>query len=136
MATNFANDCYTKAECLGAGSKISKLYDKATCSYVNSTDTVLTHFVAFVCVGDKLYELDGREEGPIYHGPKTQASLLKDSTAVIKTFMARDPTERRVTITAMAVLLLNEGCKISTKYSKLELVRDEKPQQEQSPCRR
>jgi ubiquitin carboxyl-terminal hydrolase L3 len=59
-------------------------------------------YSALVCINDKLYELDGRKKGPIYHGPTTQGALLKDACKVIQKFMARDPEEVRFTITALA----------------------------------
>ena len=111
---DFQGDCpipldpVTKAETLEADSKIATLHDQATSSESNQTnrgnldDQLITHFVAMVCVNDKLYELDGRKAGPVYHGPTTQATLLKDSCTVIKKFMARDPDEMRFTIAALA----------------------------------
>ncbi len=35
------------------------------------------HFNCFVCVDGGLYELDGRKNRPIYHGPTTPNTLLK-----------------------------------------------------------
>mmetsp|Transcript_22237 Transcript_22237/g.33913 ORF Transcript_22237/g.33913 Transcript_22237/m.33913 type:complete len:271 (+) Transcript_22237:96-908(+) len=112
--SSFSDDCpiplspLAKADRLEGDSKIAKLHDAATSSESNATgrgnidDKVITHFIALVCVGDKLYELDGRKEGPILHGPTTQESLLKDSCKVIQKFMARDPEEARFAITALA----------------------------------
>eukprot|EP00536_Pseudo-nitzschia_multiseries_P009404 jgi/Psemu1/306489/fgenesh1_kg.261_\ len=111
---SFANDCpipldpVAKAKRLEVDSKIEKMHDEATSSEANATDrgsvndNVMTHFIALVCVDNKLYELDGRKKGPIDHGPTSQATLLKDATAVVKKFMAKDPTEMRFTITALA----------------------------------
>ena len=51
-------------------------------------DTPLTessfesHFIAFVIVDGKLWELDGRKPQPICHGPSED--VLKDSVSVIK----------------------------------------------------
>lgn len=110
----FSNDCpipldpLAKAELLEEDSKIEQLHDAATSSSDNATDRgslndkVLTHFIALVCVDNTLYELDGRKDGPIAHGPTTQATLLKDAIRVVQEFMARDPTEMRFTMTAMA----------------------------------
>ena len=84
------------------------MHDEATSSEANATDRgsseeeVLTHFIALVCVDNRLYELDGRKAGPIDHGPTTQATLLKDACNVVKKFMAKDPTEMRFTMTALA----------------------------------
>ena len=110
----FSDNCPTpldpiqKAEILEADSNIEKMHDEATSDESNATDRgstkdeVLTHFVSLVCVGDRLYELDGRKKGPVDHGPTTQATLLKDAIAVVQQFMARDPTEMRFTMTALA----------------------------------
>mmetsp|Transcript_110760 Transcript_110760/g.226659 ORF Transcript_110760/g.226659 Transcript_110760/m.226659 type:complete len:205 (-) Transcript_110760:273-887(-) len=107
----FSNDCpipldpVAKAERLEEDSKIEKMHDEATSSEANATDRsmdVECHFITLVCVDGKLYELDGRKEGPIDHGPTSQATLLKDASAVVKKFMAKDPDEMRFTITALA----------------------------------
>eukprot|EP00531_Pseudo-nitzschia_arenysensis_P007859 CAMPEP_0116143144 /NCGR_PEP_ID=MMETSP0329-20121206/15291_1 /TAXON_ID=697910 /ORGANISM="Pseudo-nitzschia arenysensis, Strain B593" /LENGTH=243 /DNA_ID=CAMNT_0003638439 /DNA_START=69 /DNA_END=800 /DNA_ORIENTATION=- len=111
----FANDCpipldpIQKAAILEKDSKIEKMHDAATSDETNATDRgrttdedILTHFVALVCVQNRLYELDGRKQGPVDHGPTSQATLLKDAIRVIQKFMARDPTEMRFTMTALA----------------------------------
>jgi ubiquitin carboxyl-terminal hydrolase L3 len=111
---NYAKDCpiplspAAKAERLEQDPNIEKMHDEATSSEANATDRgsseeeVLTHFIALVCVDNKLYELDGRKAGPIDHGPTTQATLLQDACNVVKKFMAKDPTEMRFTMTALA----------------------------------
>jgi ubiquitin carboxyl-terminal hydrolase L3 len=111
---SFAEDCpipldpIAKAERLEVDSNIAKMHDDATASEANATDrgniddSIITHFIALVCVQDRLYELDGSKEGPIDHGPTTPMTMLKDSAAVVKKFMAKDPNEMRFTITALA----------------------------------
>jgi ubiquitin carboxyl-terminal hydrolase L3 len=101
-----------KAEILEADDTIATMHDAATSSAENATsrgdlnDDIITHFIALVCSnnsGDNiLYELDGRKAGPIAHGPTTPATLLQDSTVVIKKFMERDPGEIRFTFLALA----------------------------------
>jgi ubiquitin carboxyl-terminal hydrolase L3 len=45
------------------------------------------HFVTFADVNGGLWELDGRKPGPVYHGPTSDAGLLKDSVPVIRKYM-------------------------------------------------
>ena len=59
------------------------------------------HFVALVHVDGGLYELDGRKEFPIHHGPTGPDSLLKDSTEVVKKFM-RENNSHQFTLIAVA----------------------------------
>eukprot|EP00475_Leptophrys_vorax_P042751 TRINITY_DN80592_c0_g1_i1.p1 TRINITY_DN80592_c0_g1~~TRINITY_DN80592_c0_g1_i1.p1 ORF type:complete len:250 (-),score=24.31 TRINITY_DN80592_c0_g1_i1:372-1121(-) len=42
------------------------------------------HFVAFVAVGGRLYELDGRRPKPVDHGPSSSDTFLKDASKVIQ----------------------------------------------------
>lgn len=94
-----------RAQQLEQDNQIAKHHDQATSSEQNATtrgcldDNLITHFVALVEVNGKLYELDGRKEGPICHGPCQ--NLLKDGCAVVKKFMERDPDEVRFTIMAL-----------------------------------
>jgi ubiquitin carboxyl-terminal hydrolase L3 len=60
------------------------------------------HFVAFIHHGGKLYELDGRRDAPVCHGPTTEDTLLEDSAEVVKKFMARDPDNLNFTVVALA----------------------------------
>uniref|UniRef100_A0A182N3S2 Ubiquitin carboxyl-terminal hydrolase n=1 Tax=Anopheles dirus TaxID=7168 RepID=A0A182N3S2_9DIPT len=64
----------------------------------NINDAVYHHFVAFVHVDGTLYELDGRKNFPIAHGPTTPDTLLKDSIKVCRKFIELDPTEVRFTL--------------------------------------
>lgn len=65
-------------------------------------DKVDMHFVCFVEHEGTLYELDGRRDTPIPHGPTTIHSLLADAAGVIQgKFMAADPSEHRFTIVAL-----------------------------------
>ncbi len=65
-------------------------------------DKVDLHFVAFVEKDGFLFQLDGRRDAPVNHGPTTHADLLKDACTVVKEqFMAKDPSELRFTIIAL-----------------------------------
>lgn len=59
------------------------------------------HFVCFSCVAGSLYELDGRKDAPINHGPSSPSSLLEDACRVVKQFMERDPEEMRFSLVAL-----------------------------------
>jgi len=72
----------------------------------NREEELITHFVAFVEKDGSLYELDGRRQGPINHGPTTPNSLLKDAAAVCQSRIARDPNEYRFTVVALTTALL------------------------------
>ena len=64
--------------------------------------SVDTHFVCFSLVDGHLYELDGRQDGPVNHGECTPESLLGNACNVVKGYMERDPGEVRFTIVALA----------------------------------
>jgi ubiquitin carboxyl-terminal hydrolase L3 len=111
---SFQQDCpnpldpVTKAEKLEGDKKIADLHDQATSSEDNQTergsleDKLITHFVALVNVNNKLYELDGRKQGPVSHGDTSEMTMLQDACKVVKSFMDRDPDEMRFTILALA----------------------------------
>ena len=115
---HFAHECPTsmdpvsKAERLEANDTIASLHDAATSnpqfnqtSRGNRDDDIDTHFMALVCVQNALYELDGRQAGPIRHASNTNISpdtLLKEACRVVQTRMQQDPTEMRFTILALA----------------------------------
>jgi ubiquitin carboxyl-terminal hydrolase L3 len=60
------------------------------------------HFVALVHQDNCIYELDGRKDFPINHGPTTPATFLHDASKVCQEFMNRDPDEIHFTIIALA----------------------------------
>ncbi|CAH2223848.1 ubiquitin carboxyl-terminal hydrolase isozyme L3 [Pelobates cultripes] len=65
-------------------------------------DKVDLHFVAFVHVEGRLYELDGCKPFPINHGQTSDDTLLEDAIEVCKKFMQRDPDELRFTVVAFS----------------------------------
>jgi len=71
------------------------------------------HFIAFVRVGEVLYELDGRnfdheagdEARPFCHGGTSEATFLADAAKIIKEdVMSRDPESINFNITALCKL--------------------------------
>ncbi|XP_078513559.1 ubiquitin carboxyl-terminal hydrolase isozyme L3 [Lissotriton helveticus] len=64
-------------------------------------DKVDLHFITFVEEQGYLYELDGRKQFPINHGPTSSETLLEDAVVICKKFMNRDPDELRFTVVAL-----------------------------------
>ncbi|KAL3879782.1 hypothetical protein ACJMK2_032068 [Sinanodonta woodiana] len=62
---------------------------------------VNTHFIAFICQNDQLYELDGGKDGPVHHGTSSNETLMEDAVEVVKKFMERDPDELNFTLMAL-----------------------------------
>ena len=60
------------------------------------------HFVTLVHVDGNVYELDGRKETPINHGPTTPENFLNDAAKVCQGFMERNPEESRFAMIALA----------------------------------
>lgn len=69
---------------------------------VNPNEQVNHHFVAFVHKDGYLYELDGRKEYPVNHGPTSPDTLLEDAAKVCKEFIARDSNDVNFTVMALA----------------------------------
>jgi ubiquitin carboxyl-terminal hydrolase L3 len=112
----FQQDCpvsmspLEKSQRLEQDDQVAQFHDDATSSEDNQTsrgnldDNVDTHFIALICGRNDniLYELDGRKQGPVLHGPTSPTTFLKDACAVVQKFMQRDPDEVRFTILALA----------------------------------
>mmetsp|Transcript_37296 Transcript_37296/g.66778 ORF Transcript_37296/g.66778 Transcript_37296/m.66778 type:complete len:236 (-) Transcript_37296:1200-1907(-) len=52
-------------------------------------ENINLHFVTFVHKDGCLYELDGRKNAPVNHGPTSPETLLTDACKVVKGFMRR-----------------------------------------------
>ena len=58
---------------------------------VNDHLNTNNHFIAMVRGDDHLYELDGRKNHAINHGPTTAANFLADACKAAHTFIEREP---------------------------------------------
>jgi ubiquitin carboxyl-terminal hydrolase L3 len=68
-----------------------------------ASDAVINnHFIAFVNIGNELFELDGRKNFPISHGETKEDSFLSDAAKVCKEFITRDPKEVNFTMMAFS----------------------------------
>ncbi|XP_057315442.1 ubiquitin carboxyl-terminal hydrolase isozyme L3-like [Hydractinia symbiolongicarpus] len=68
----------------------------------SADEKVNLHFIALVHKDGKLYELDGRRDFPVSHGPTNAASFFQDAAVVCKKFMERDPTLLQFNMIALA----------------------------------
>lgn len=63
---------------------------------------VNNHFVAFVQVDDSIYELDGRKEFPINHGPvSAQEAFLEKAAKICQDYIARQPDAVQFSVVAL-----------------------------------
>ncbi|XP_041358026.1 ubiquitin carboxyl-terminal hydrolase-like [Gigantopelta aegis] len=67
----------------------------------SSEESVNPHFVAFINKNGKLFEMDGRKDGPIDHGKTTPDTFLSDAAKVVQQFMKRDPDELNFNVMAL-----------------------------------
>ena len=65
-------------------------------------DEVDAHFICFVEKEGDIYELDGRKDFPVNHGPTTKGTFLADACKIVQKFMERDPDEIKFTIMVLA----------------------------------
>jgi ubiquitin carboxyl-terminal hydrolase L3 len=63
------------------------------------------HYVALVCQGGTLWELDGRKSQPINHGPTVPERLLQDAVEVVR----REFVERTESINFNLIALAAAG---------------------------
>ncbi|KTF87432.1 hypothetical protein cypCar_00019902 [Cyprinus carpio] len=64
-------------------------------------DKVNFHFITFVNVNGQLYELDGRIDGPVNHGPTKPGSFVMDAARVCREFTEREKGEVRFSAVAL-----------------------------------
>ncbi|XP_049819928.1 ubiquitin carboxyl-terminal hydrolase isoform X2 [Aethina tumida] len=68
---------------------------------VNPNEKVNNHFISFVEKDGDLYELDGRKEFPINHGPTNDDTFLEDCAKICKEFIDRDSEDINFTVLAL-----------------------------------
>ncbi|KAL2903117.1 Ubiquitin carboxyl-terminal hydrolase 3 [Bienertia sinuspersici] len=74
----------------------------ATAGDTEASDDVDTHFICFSCVDGELYELDGRRERPISHGPSSPSTLLQDAAKIIKGMIQKNPNSMNFNVIAVS----------------------------------
>jgi len=95
---------------LEASEEIANLHQNISTSANNQTvapdaDKPLDdHFIALVHKNGSIYELDGRKNRPINHGPSCPDTFLMDAAEVCKKFIARDPSATHFAAMALADL--------------------------------
>lgn len=81
MADTKDLDAHARGQKLEQFNSIATVHDEVAnegqTAAPNREESLVTHFVAFVHHDGQLYELDGRREFPINHGPTTAETLLK-----------------------------------------------------------
>ncbi|GAB1599939.1 ubiquitin carboxyl-terminal hydrolase-like [Argonauta hians] len=63
---------------------------------------VVRHFITLIAHDNKLYELDGRKDGPVCHGDIGKRSFIEYAAETLKKFMERDPDEMDFSVMALA----------------------------------
>ncbi|XP_073123785.1 ubiquitin carboxyl-terminal hydrolase 3 [Henckelia pumila] len=74
----------------------------ATAGDTEASEEVDTHFICFVCVNEKLYELDGRRAGPVLHGPSSASTLLQDAAKIIQKIIQKDPDSNNFNVISIS----------------------------------
>ena len=69
---------------------------------VNEHMDTCNHFIAFVEHDGYLWELDGRKNRPINHGPTSPDTLLSDSCTAVQKFIEREPENMNAGLIVLA----------------------------------
>ncbi|KAJ3243430.1 Ubiquitin carboxyl-terminal hydrolase isozyme L3 [Chytriomyces hyalinus] len=96
-----------RAKALETDTELSTLHEESSLEGQTDAppleDEVDLHFIAFVHVGGKVWELDGSKAGPVLHGDAADNDAFVTAAAgVVQKFMARDPDATRFTVVALA----------------------------------
>ncbi|KAJ6798920.1 ubiquitin carboxyl-terminal hydrolase 3-like [Iris pallida] len=74
----------------------------ASAGDTEASSNVNEHYVCFTCIDGQLYQLDGRKNQPISHGPSSRNSLLQDAAEVIKAFIQNNPGSINFNVMALS----------------------------------
>lgn len=66
-----------------------------------ASDSVEFHFISFIHNNNTIYEMDGRRDGPVNHGPTSPETFLKDVIPVIKKFVDTNPANPNFSMQAV-----------------------------------
>lgn len=66
-----------------------------------ASESVEYHFISIIHNNNIIYEMDGRKNGPINHGPTTTETFLKDAIQVVKKFVDINPANPNFSIQAV-----------------------------------
>jgi ubiquitin carboxyl-terminal hydrolase L3 len=106
--SNFYNettnmDNKARAEALNENEDIEEEHQAVASSGSSNADHAFNdnlHFIVFTAVNGNLYELDGRKNFPVNHGPTTD--VLRDGIKQIRRFMAFAPNDHRYNTVALS----------------------------------
>jgi len=112
IMANFLANCNGKSgeeigKMLEESHEIANLHKVTGSSSANQTQAdettqVHDHFVALVHVDGSIYELDGRKNRPICHGPSSAETFVSDAAEVCKKFISLDPESTKFAAVALS----------------------------------
>lgn len=66
-----------------------------------ASESVEYHFISLISRDDTIYEMDGRKNGPINHGPTKAETFVKDAIQVVKKFVDNNPADPNFSMQAV-----------------------------------
>lgn len=71
--------------------QILDAYREIVADHSEEQSETSNHFVTFINKDGTIFELDGRKNFPVPHGPTTEETFLEDSAKICREFVAREP---------------------------------------------
>ncbi|KAG0472831.1 hypothetical protein HPP92_014262 [Vanilla planifolia] len=94
---------YERAQCFECDGEIEDAHSvAASAGETEANPNVEEHYVCFTCVNGKLYELDGMESQPIFHGYSSPETLLQDAAQVIRHKIEKIPHSVNFNVIALS----------------------------------